>query len=84
MPPLVHAGLRDCQIIAIDNLEASFKANKPRALVQMATGSGKTYTAITSVTTYPSQMGLPRRSLRTSKRGLSSFREILAGLNKVA
>jgi type I restriction enzyme R subunit len=49
MPPLVHAGLRDCQITAVENLEMSFKADKPRALVQMATGSGKTYTAITSV-----------------------------------
>jgi type I restriction enzyme R subunit len=49
LPSLVHAGLRDCQITAIENLEASFKADKPRALVQMATGSGKTYTAITSV-----------------------------------
>lgn len=42
-------GLRDCQINAITNLEKSFKQNKPRALIQMATGSGKTYTAITSV-----------------------------------
>lgn len=49
MPPLVQAGLRDCQVAAIENLEQSFKADKPRALVQMATGSGKTYTAITSV-----------------------------------
>jgi type I restriction enzyme R subunit len=49
MPPLGHAGLRDCQIIAIENLEKSFKDDRPRALVQMATGSGKTYTAITSV-----------------------------------
>ena len=49
MPPLVHAGLRDCQITAIENLEQSFKADWPRALVQMATGAGKTYTAITSV-----------------------------------
>ena len=49
LPPLIHDGLRDCQISAIENLEASFKANKPRALVQMATGSGKTYTAITAV-----------------------------------
>lgn len=49
MPPLIQTGLRDCQIAAIQNLEASFKADKPRALVQMATGSGKTYTAITSV-----------------------------------
>jgi type I restriction enzyme R subunit len=49
LPPLAHDGLRACQIAAIENLEVSFKADKPRALVQMATGSGKTYTAITSV-----------------------------------
>jgi len=49
MPPLGHFGLRDCQITAIENLEKSFKDDRPRALVQMATGSGKTYTAITSV-----------------------------------
>jgi type I restriction enzyme, R subunit len=42
-------GLRDCQIKAITGLEKSFKENKPRALIQMATGSGKTFTAITSV-----------------------------------
>ncbi|MCW5914220.1 MAG: DEAD/DEAH box helicase family protein [Chitinophagaceae bacterium] len=42
-------GLRDCQIHAIQNLEESFKENKPRSLIQMATGSGKTFTAITSV-----------------------------------
>lgn len=42
-------GLRDCQINAINNLEASNKNNKPRALIQMATGSGKTYTAITFI-----------------------------------
>lgn len=48
MPALNHAGLRDCQINAIENLEASLKQDKPRALVQMATGSGKTYTAITA------------------------------------
>ena len=42
-------GLRDCQINAIHNLEKSFRQNKPRALIQMATGSGKTFTAITSV-----------------------------------
>jgi type I restriction enzyme, R subunit len=46
---LPEEGLRDCQIKAITNLEKSFKENKPRALVQMATGSGKTFTAITSV-----------------------------------
>ena len=48
LPPLNSDGLRDCQITAITNLEASFKQDKPRALVQMATGSGKTFTAITA------------------------------------
>ncbi|MFY0663216.1 MAG: DEAD/DEAH box helicase family protein [Natronospirillum sp.] len=48
LPPLNADGLRDCQITAITNLEESFKQNKARALVQMATGSGKTFTAITA------------------------------------
>lgn len=48
-PALDTNGLRDCQIDAITNLEKSFKLGKPKALVQMATGSGKTFTAITSV-----------------------------------
>jgi type I restriction enzyme R subunit len=49
MPALPQEGLRDCQITAIENLEKSFEDDRPRALIQMATGSGKTYTAITSV-----------------------------------
>jgi type I restriction enzyme R subunit len=49
VPELPEYKLRDCQIRAINNLEKSFKDNKPRSLVQMATGSGKTYTAITSI-----------------------------------
>jgi type I restriction enzyme R subunit len=43
------ANLRDCQVTAITELEKSLKLAKPRALVQMATGSGKTFTAITSI-----------------------------------
>ncbi|GEO06305.1 type III restriction endonuclease subunit R [Adhaeribacter aerolatus] len=42
-------GLRDCQIQAITNLEKSFRENRPKALIQMATGSGKTFTAITFI-----------------------------------
>jgi len=49
LPELNIDGLRDCQITAINNLEESFKNNKPRALIQMATGSGKTFTAITFI-----------------------------------
>ena len=42
-------GLRDCQVRAITQLEQSFKDNRPRALIQMATGAGKTFTAITFI-----------------------------------
>ena len=47
MPPLIEDGLWPAQIIAIKNLEKSLSENRPRALIQMATGSGKTFTAIT-------------------------------------
>ena len=49
LPSLDPTGLRACQVNAIEKLEASFKDDRPRALIQMATGSGKTYTAITSI-----------------------------------
>lgn len=49
LPSLDPTGLRDCQIDAITALDASLKQAKPRALIQMATGSGKTFTAITSI-----------------------------------
>ena len=47
--PARELGLRDCQERAIVNLEQSLKENRPRALIQMATGAGKTFTAITSI-----------------------------------
>ena len=49
IPPLVEDGLRKAQVKAITKLEKSFKLNKPRALIQMATGAGKTFTACTFV-----------------------------------
>ncbi|MFQ5343474.1 MAG: DEAD/DEAH box helicase family protein [Anaerolineae bacterium] len=49
MPPLVTAGLWDAQVEAIRNLERSFAEDRPRALIQMATGSGKTFTAVSFV-----------------------------------
>ena len=49
LPALPTDGLRDCQITAITNLEKSFAAQRPKALIQMATGSGKTFTAITFI-----------------------------------
>jgi type I restriction enzyme R subunit len=40
LPLLKETGLHKCQIIAIKKLEVSLKDDRPRALVQMATGSG--------------------------------------------
>lgn len=47
-PTLDGTGFRKCQIKAINNLDTSFAENRPKALVQMATGAGKTFTAITA------------------------------------
>ena len=47
--PASELRLRDCQEVAITTLEDSFRAARPRALIQMATGAGKTYTAITAI-----------------------------------
>jgi len=49
LPALPEKNLRDCQISAVAGLEHSLALNKPRALVHMATGAGKTFTAITAV-----------------------------------
>ena len=49
LPPLLPADLWPAQIRAITNLEASLAADHPRALLQMATGSGKTFTAVNFV-----------------------------------
>ena len=49
MPPLNASGLWQVQERAIRNLEESLAAGRPRALVQMATGSGKTFMACNQV-----------------------------------
>jgi type I restriction enzyme R subunit len=49
MPSLVEKGLWPAQIKAIKNLELSLAQDRPRSLIQMATGSGKTFTAINSI-----------------------------------
>lgn len=46
-PALDETGFRKCQVNAIKNLDTSFSENRSKALVQMATGAGKTFTAIT-------------------------------------
>jgi type I restriction enzyme R subunit len=48
-PPLNTTGLWGAQSEAIQNLEDSLATDKPRALIQMATGSGKTFTAVSAI-----------------------------------
>ncbi|WP_449060492.1 DEAD/DEAH box helicase family protein [Planomonospora algeriensis] len=47
LPELISEGLRPAQIQAVNGVEASLAAGRERALIQMATGAGKTYTAAT-------------------------------------
>ncbi len=47
--PLITSGLWSAQAEAIAKLERSFVNDQPRALIQMATGSGKTFTAVNFV-----------------------------------
>jgi type I restriction enzyme, R subunit len=49
IPTLNYENLRKCQIDAITGLEKSFAANRSKSLIQMATGSGKTFAAVTSI-----------------------------------
>lgn len=49
MPPLITDGMRPAQIKAINKLEVSLAENRPRALIQMSPGSGKTFCAVAEV-----------------------------------
>jgi type I restriction enzyme, R subunit len=47
MPSLNERGLRECQVEAIHGLDASLAEDKPRSLIQMTMGAGKTFAACT-------------------------------------
>jgi type I restriction enzyme R subunit len=49
LPPLNPGKMWSAQVEAVTCLEASLAQDKPRALIQMATGSGKTFTAINAI-----------------------------------
>lgn len=75
LPELPCAGLRDCQFTAIKNLEDSFHLNRPRALIQMATGAGKTYTAITAIYRLLKHAGVRRVLFLVDTRNLGAQAE---------
>lgn len=80
LPDVDTTGFRACQITAIRNLERSFAANKPKALIQMATGAGKTFTAITAVYRLLRHTGVNRVLFLVDTKGLGeqAEREFLA------
>ena len=49
MPELERGQLYQNQLVAITSLEMSLRHDKPRALLQMATGSGKTLTSVAAI-----------------------------------
>ena len=79
-PAFDTTGFRNCQITAIENLEKSFAANRPKALIQMATGAGKTFTAITAVYRLLKFTGVNRVLFLVDTKGLGeqAEREFLA------
>ncbi|HZK99562.1 MAG TPA: DEAD/DEAH box helicase family protein [Caulobacteraceae bacterium] len=60
LPPLVAEGLRDCQVEAIAGLEASLARGRPKSLIQMTMGAGKTFTAATEAWRPPHLAPRPR------------------------
>lgn len=80
LPALDSRGFRKCQIMAIENLDESFAENRPKALVQMATGAGKTFTAITAAYRLLKYGGMRRILFLVDTRNLGeqAEREFLA------
>jgi type I restriction enzyme R subunit len=68
LPPLDESRLWKVQARAIRSLEASFARGDPRSLIQMATGSGKTFTAV-NVAYRLLKFGAARRILFLVDRG---------------
>jgi len=86
VPPLISTKLWLAQIEAITNLEKSFIAERPRALIQMATGSGKTVTAVNFIYRLVKYAGA-RRVLFLVDRGnlgeqtLKEFQQFVSPVN---
>ena len=86
-PPLRNDGLWPAQLAAIANLEKSLAAGRRRALIQMATGSGKTFTAVNFVYRILKQADIRTRILFLVDRGnlgeqtLKEFQQFVSPLN---
>ncbi len=78
--PLTGGRLWGPQVRAITGLEESLAADRPRALIQMATGSGKTYTAISAIYRLIKQANIGRVLFLVDRTnlGLQAYKEFQA------
>ncbi|MGD1057708.1 MAG: DEAD/DEAH box helicase family protein [Solirubrobacteraceae bacterium] len=81
LPELDSRRLWEVQATAISNLEKSLRDDRPRALVQMATGSGKTFTAANISYRLIRHAGAKRipvsgRSLESRRTGKARVRQV--------
>ncbi|MDQ2867982.1 MAG: DEAD/DEAH box helicase family protein [Verrucomicrobiota bacterium] len=86
-PALDNGNLSSAQIEAIKNLEKSFAAGRRRALIQMATGSGKTYTAVNFIYRLVKYAGAKRVLFlvdrgNLGKQTLSEFQQFVSPANQ--
>ncbi len=86
MPPLNAEKLWQVQREAITNLEKSLADNRPRSLIQMATGSGKTFTAVNACYRLIKHAGAKRILFlvdrnNLGKQTLSEFQNYLSPYN---
>jgi len=75
MPPVLRGTLYDNQFRAVVNLEESLREDRPRSLIQMATGSGKTIMAITAIYRLAKYAGASRVLFLVDRKNLGEQAE---------
>jgi len=80
LPTLKKKGLRDCQYEAITELEYSFRTGQDRALLVLATGAGKTYTACMSAYRFLAYTPMKRILFLVDRNNLGKQAEVEFGM----
>ena len=83
LPSLKKKGLRACQFEAITNLENSFREGYKKALMVLATGAGKTYTACTAAYRFLSYTPMKRVLFLVDRNNLGKQAENEFGMYRL-
>lgn len=83
IPSLKKKGLRACQFEAITNLENSFREGYKKALMVLATGAGKTYTACTAAYRFLSYTPMKRVLFLVDRNNLGKQAENEFGMYRL-